>query len=511
MLLSQGNAAETFVRLAKRWEDATAIVSPRLSLSYSELIVRAARSARELRVLGIGPGSIVGLATRDGGEATVLMLSLWMLGAVPVPIDFRVTPTERTRLAEEFNFIVILEDRMSEPIGYESILVDDSWTDIIARHDGTAHFDNCQPARALISLTSGTTGRPVGIVLDHEQLLFRLATNLQLGRRRPGGRLLNPFQMSSSSPRNHSLSKLFDGATVYFYPPLFSASGLADAVLSKAATNLCVVPTLLRGLLEFHSGQNSPLFPHLDCLYCFGAPIMPDEKQAARSELCRHFVEGYSSSASGRISVLSGTDIDVRPETVGRVLPHVQLQIVDDNDRQLPLGVAGTIRVRSPAMALSTYGDMTRTQGDRIKDGWVYPGDIGAIDDAGFLRLHGRTSDFIIRGGFNVHPSEVESVLAQHAKVKEVAVVGFTQFREGEEIAAFVVPTANLTEAELIEHCRARLSPDKRPRKFVFATELPRNVNGKICRVKLQTTNRERRMITEVGNSRLPKTPSFAV
>ena len=480
------NAAEIFVRLAKRWEDATAIVSPRLTLSYSELIVRAARSARELRALGIGPGSVVGLATRDGGEAIVLMFSLWMLGAVPLPIDFRTTPTERALLAEEFKLIAILEDRVSEPIGYVSILIDDSWTDVIAQHDGTALFENCQSARALISLTSGTTGRPLGIVLDHEQLLFRLATNLQLGRRRRGGRLLNPFQMSSSSPRNHSLSKLYDGATVFFYPPLFSAGGLAEAVLSKAATNLCVVPTLLRGLLELHRGQDSPLFPHLDCLYCFGAPIMPDEKRAARSELCRHFVEGYSSSASGRISVLSGRDIDVRPETVGRVLRHVQVQIVDDHDQLLPVGVAGAIRVRSPAMATKTYGGTTRTHGDRIKDGWVYPGDIGAIDDAGFLCLHGRASDLIIRGGFNVHPSEVESVLAEHAGVKEVAVVGFTKLREGEEIAAFVVPLVNLTEAELIEHCRARLSPDKRPRKFVFATELPRNVNGKICRVKLR-------------------------
>ena len=83
-------------------------------------------------------------------------------------------------------------------------------------------------------------------------------------------------------------------------------------------------------------------------------------------------------------------------------------------------------------------------------------------------------------------PAEVENVLAEHAGVKEVVVVGFTKWREGEEIAAFVVPSGNLTEAELIEHCRARLSPDKRPRKFVFATELPRNVNGKISRAKLR-------------------------
>ena len=181
---------------------------------------------------------------RDGGDAIVFMLSLWMLGAVPVPIDFRVRPTERALLAEEFKLIAILEDRQaSESIGYVSILIDDSWTDVIAQHDGSALFENCQSARALISLTSGTTGRPLGIVLGHDQLLFRLATNLQLGRRRQGGRLLNPFQVSSSGPRNHSLSQLFDGATVFFHPPLFSAGGLAEAVLSKAATKLCVVPT----------------------------------------------------------------------------------------------------------------------------------------------------------------------------------------------------------------------------------------------------------------------------
>src|SRR5262249_36559382 len=267
-------------------------------------------------------------------------------------------------------------------------------------------------------------------------------------------------------------SHLFDGATVVFHPPLFSVARLAEAALSHAATRLCVVPTVLRGLLELPRDGGSPLFPDLDWLYCFGAPIMPHEKQAAKSMLCARFVEGYSSSVSGRISVLSGADVDVRPETVGRVLPHVQLEIVDDQDQLLPVGAAGMIRVCSPGMALTTCGGKTRTHGDRIKDGWVYPGDIGALDHTGFLRLLGRASDFIIRGGFSGHPAEVENVLAEHVGVKEVVVVGFTKRREGEEIAAFVVPSGDLTEAELIEHCRARLTPDKRPRKFVFATEL---------------------------------------
>ena len=104
--------------------------------------------------------------------------------------------------------------------------------------------------------------------------------------------------------------------------------------------------------------------------------------------------------------------------------------------------------------------------GDKLKEGWAYPGDIGTIDEGGFLRLLGRTSDLIIRGGVNVHPSEVEAAIAEHEGVREVAVVGFANLPEGEEIAAFVVPSGNLTEASLVAHCRARLSSDKRPRKL---------------------------------------------
>jgi acyl-CoA synthetase (AMP-forming)/AMP-acid ligase II len=98
--------------------------------------------------------------------------------------------------------------------------------------------------------------------------------------------------------------------------------------------------------------------------------------------------------------------------------------------------------------------------GDKLKEGWAYPGDIGTIDEGGFLRLLGRTSDLIIRGGVNVHPLEVEATIAEHEGVREVAVVGFANLLEGEEIAAFVVPAGNLTEASLVAHCRARLSSD---------------------------------------------------
>lgn len=482
---SDVNIAGTLITLARRWPDQAAVVSPRLSLTYGELIARAARSARELRGLGVGPGSHVGIALRDGGEAVVMMVSLWMLGAVAVPIDFRAKPDERARLAAEFNLVAILEDREAPQATYASVLADDTWTDVIAKHDGEAFCEANSGAPAIISLTSGTTARPIGIVLGHEELLFRLESNIKLGRRRPHGRLISIIPISFSGSRHHILSQLLDGATIYFYPPLFSATDLIEAVRAREATTLAVVPTILRALLELPAERGVHLFPDLDSLYCFGAPILPEEKRQARAQLSRHFVEGYSSSLTGRISVLYGADIDARPETVGRVLPYVTLEIVDEQDRPLPIGEPGAIRVRSPAVARAIYGT-ARDSGDQIKDGWAYPGDIGAIDGEGFLRLVGRDSDLIIRGGVNVHPSEVEAVLAEHEGVKDVAVVGFAKSREGEEIAAFVVPTGDLTEAELIAHCRARLGPDKRPRKILLVSELPRNASGKILRAVLR-------------------------
>src|SRR5262249_1283330 len=162
-----------------------------------------------------------------------------------------------------------------------------------------------------------------------------------------------------------------------------------EAVHSRGATSLAVVPTILRALLEAPTRSGTCLFPGLDSLYCFGAPILPDEKRRARATLSRHFVEGYSSSLAGRMTVLYGADIEGRAARVGRVLPHVTLEIVDEEDRPLPIGESGAIRVRSPGVARTIYGS-ARDAGDQLKNGWAYPGDIGALDGEGFLQLMGR-------------------------------------------------------------------------------------------------------------------------
>ena len=249
---------------------------------------------------------------------------------------------------------------------------------------------------------------------------------------------------------------------------------------------MCAVPTVMRNLLQLVGARSSPVFAELNALYSLGAPMLPEEKLQAKRLLCDNFVEDYGSSLAGRISSLYGADLEVRPDSVGRIMPFVTVQIVDGNDKILPLGEAGAVRVRSPGMAQAIVGKETRTSGDRLNGGWAYPGDVGALDEKGFICLLGRASDLIIRSGVNVHPSEVESVIAGLKGVKEVAVVGFAKLPEGQEIAAFVVGSGNVTEADLIAHCRGCLTPDKRPRKFVFVKDLPRNANGKISRAELR-------------------------
>jgi acyl-CoA synthetase (AMP-forming)/AMP-acid ligase II len=477
--------------MAKRWPERKAIISPNLNLSYADLVARAARSARELRLRGVVAETNIGLCLRDNAETLVLMLAVWMLGATAVPMDFRTNAAERSLLAKEFDLAAIVEDRQVGADGYLPVFLDPSWADTIAKQDGSPIWPSGErlAAPAFISLTSGTTGRPKGIVIDHERMLLRSTFDAE----RLQGPLLNPLPLSFSASRTHVFSALLQGSGVYLFPMLFSAQQLADALLAGEASSLCCVPTIVRNLFEVFGERSTPLFTNVEALYCFGAPMTAAEKLRAKTSLSANFVQVYGASICGRISALSGADLDAQPDSLGHVLPHVLLQIVDGDDKVLAPGEAGAIRVRSPGMASRIYGEGTADAGDSFKGGWAYPGDIGSFDDGGFLHLLGRSSDLIIRGGANVHPAEVELVIAECDGVEEVAVVGFPKLPEGEEIAAFVVSSSSLTEAALDAHCRTRLAPDKRPRKFVFVPDLPRNANGKILRLEL------RKQLEQVG------------
>ncbi|WP_417264327.1 class I adenylate-forming enzyme family protein [Celeribacter sp.] len=484
---NQTNLADTFHALGASFRDRSALVSGARSVSFAELVEIAAQWARQFQAEGLEAGDQVGLALRDSIDTVIAMVGLWMMDAVAVPIDFRNRGDERTRLAEEFDLAAILEDRDQSNGAYRSIVCHAGWKDV-ASQQPKAPIERFGAVSypALISLTSGTTGRPLGIVAGHRTILLR-SMGYGFEADYPfGGAFLNAYPLSFSASRNHTIGQLMRGATVHFHPPIFSPEELIEKVNSLGVTFLFAVPATVKAMLALSEGNDEPLMPNLKMLYCGGSGMEASDKRRAARELTPGFLHCFSSSVSGTCSVLSGTDVETRSDTDGRVLPTVRIEIVDENHQPLPAGDVGAMRVRSHGMAEGLYKNRARETGDKIRDGWAYTGDLAKLSPDGFLSIVGRSSDLIIRGGANVYPAEIETVLSGVSGVEDVAVTGFDSAEFGEEIAAFVVTCGDVSEGDLAAECRVQLSSDKRPRKFVFLDSLPRNTNGKILRRELR-------------------------
>lgn len=485
------NLTDAMLKLASRIGDQIAVAQGTRALSFSGLMAESARLAHALRSRGVAPGDQVGVALRDGIGNTTSLFALWMLDAVAMPIDFRTRAEERGRLAEEFDLAFTLEDRDLGAGAYPSIVWDGDFAELVARQPGTPPLDRRTGAHpATISLTSGTTGRPAGVVLGHADLYGRCTGGLMRHRSddvKRGGRFLNAYPLSFSASRHHALRQLLVGATVLFHPPTFGALELVERVRRENVTFLFAVPATVSAMLDAVGEGDGPVMPTLETLYCGGSGMSAQDKIRAWRRLTPGFLHCFSASLSGTVSILAGEDVPARPDTEGRVLPSVSVEVVDDADRPVPTGDVGMLRVRSVGMASHLYRGRDRVAGDRIRDDWAYTGDLARLSADGFLTVVGRTSDLIIRGGANVHPGEVEAAISRRSGVRDVAVVGYPDPTLGEEIAAFVVTDGSVGEPDLAAHCRIELQPDKRPRRFILVDALPRNANGKVLRTELRT------------------------
>lgn len=479
------NLADVFIAASRRWKDCMAVESPEYSVTYAGLAARAGSLAEILRAEGVVPGDRVGVALAANSEALVAMLALWLLGATPLVADFRSRGAEREKMVTALKLRAYIEDRPAPGGGdYPSIRLDAGWIDRVqaGSDELSAAYGN---AVAAIGVSSGTSGMPQPVALTHECLYLRAALARASAQWIPGGRFIVSAPLAFSATRKHVLSRLLDGGTVIFTSLLISPRDLVAEVQRAKANAMLTVPAVARGMLEFAPGS-APLFPELDYMMCCGAPMTPQEKVECLQRLCHGFVQNYGSSMAGMVTVLESADVEAHAESVGRPLDQVLVEIVDAQHRPLPAGEAGMIRIRTPGVAAEMVLEgLEQRTSDLVIDGWVYPGDVGVLDQEGFLSIVGRTSDVINRGGVNVYPTEIENVLASHAAVKEAAVVGWPDPVLGEEIAAFVTVSAEVSPRELVVWCVGQLHPDKQPRQVFVIEDFPRNANGKLVRREL--------------------------
>lgn len=364
--------------------------------------------------------------------------------------------------------------------------------DEAALHGGAStalpHVEPDDPAQ--IQYTSGTTGFPKGVVLSHRNLannarFYTEAVGLRAGERMVG---LTPLFHTMGCSMGVLGSLQIGGA--YIPLPAFESNAALDLIAGENVGWTGLVPTMARALVETQKAAPRDL-ASLRFIGAGGAMVPPELVRAVRDVLGADIRVAYGQTESSPIITTC------RPEdafedvctTVGRPAPACEVGIFDPaGGKVLPCGAVGEIRARSYATMLGYNDDPEATAAAIDAEGWLLTGDLGSMDDRGFVRITGRVKEMIIRGGENLSPAEIENVLAEHPDVAEAAVVGVPDELLGEAVAAFVrlVPGADLDVEALRRHCRSQISPQKCPAHWQAVETWPLTGSGKIRKFELR-------------------------
>lgn len=461
-----------------------ALVTGDETILYRDLDGLVRRTASWLGSQGIARGDVIGVALDDTATHLVSIFALAALGAIVLPMDCRWTVGEQERIAQHFKAKrVILEPGAAWNDVAPALRCDDQWAQGVAAARPLEQLAEGDNLPFLLSLSSGTTGMAKGPLVTHQQFQRRFWTHwINMGLNAQS-RYVSATPIYFGGGRTFALSQLFCGGTVIMFPPPYRPEQLIEEVRQRQATHLFLVPTLLRRLLALEGGEGL-LMPSLTMLLSSGSPLHAEERRAIRQKITPHFYEMYATTEGGGVSMLTPPDQVRFGDSVGRTMFAIEVQVVDDHGNALPAGETGLLRYRSPGCATEFFGDPAATA-EMFKDGWFYPGDLGTLNEEGYLFLKGRRKDMIIRGGVNIYPNEIEETLLNHPQVMEAAVVGLPSPEMGEEVAAFVIVKAPVPAEELIGLCRGRLAPYKAPKRIFFVDDMPKNSSGKILKPAL--------------------------
>ena len=484
------NLAEALDTNALRRPGLPAVITRDVIITHAKFRDMVCRRAARLADLGVLQGDIVGVNMKDNPEHLAALFALARIGAAALPMDWRWTVEEKSRLAEFFDPRVVLSepDDPFAPIGgdWKSIKTDTDWQDAVdaANPDATTLAEGDPPL--LLALSSGTTGIPKGPLITHDQFFARFMIYFATLGFTERTRYLCATPLYFGGSRGYSMCAVYAGGTALLFPPPYEMPELVDFADRHGATKMFLVPTLLRRVLDMPPREDGELLmPGLDMLFSTGSILHAEERDALMRNVCPHYLNFYGSTDGGGATALFWHDPPEVSGSVGRPVFGAEIDIAGDDDVSLPPGEIGRIRYRHPGTATGYHNDPEASR-EAFRAGWYYPGDLGWRDDGGYLFLAGRAKDLIIRGGVNIHPAEIEHVLNQHTAVLDAAVVAWPSREFGEEIAAFVVARNDGLDAdELMNWCSTNLARYKLPREIFLIDDLPKSGVGKVLKNEL--------------------------
>ena len=501
--------AHLLLRQARQRPDSPAILEgAALHATHGQWAARSAGLASRLREAGLQPGDRVLLFARNHPRYLEVLWGLWWAGLVAVPVNAKLHPPEVEWIAANCGarWTFVTSDVAPEPLARIERQIDlesDEAAALLAPVPDPfavplAELDLGDTA--WLFYTSGTTGRPKGVMLTHRNLM-----TMGLGYHVDVDPVAQGDVIVYAAPISH-------GAGIYAIPHLMAgarhvvpASGGVDPAelfaLGRAIgpLSLFAAPTIVGRLVD--EAEQQALSP-ADCAQSFktivygGAPMYVADIQRALRVMGPRFVQIYGQGETPMVgTVLSRADLAdtahprhlARIASIGVAQTPVRVRVTDAEGRDLPLGEIGEIVVKGDSVMAGYWANPEATA-VAVKDGWLFTGDMGALDADGYLTLKDRSKDLIISGGSNIYPREVEETLLHAPGVAEVAVVGEPDAEWGENVVAFVVlqAGADVTEAALDAHCLAEIARFKRPKRYIFVSALPKNNYGKVLKTELR-------------------------
>ena len=504
---------------AERFGDAEALVDAPVRFTFRQLHGAVREAARAFIALGVQPGDRVAIWAPNTWEWVVALGGLHTAGAVLVPLNTRFKGQEAGYILAKSgakmlltvtdflgtDYVEMLDaERQHLPTLEHVIIIRGpasgdtlAWSDFVGQGQSVREEDVDARVAAVapddisdILFTSGTTGRPKGAICTHAQALRAYTDWADVVGLRAGDRYLivNPF-FHAFGYKAGIVASLVTGATILPHA-VFDAAAVFERIPADRISMLPAPPALYQTLLN-HPDLDKHDMSSLR-LAVTGAAVIPVELVKKMRDVLgfETVITGYGLTEACGIATMCRHDDN--PETIattsGRAIPGVEVQVVDDNGKEVARGDAGEIVVRGYNVMVGYYDEPAETKATIDVDGWLHTGDIGVMDDRGYLRITDRKKDIFIVGGFNAYPAEIENAMLAHDDVAQVAVVGVPDQRLGEVGAAFVVPKAGRTVGpeKLISWCRERMANFKVPRRIEVVEALPLNAAGKVLKYRLR-------------------------
>jgi acyl-CoA synthetase (AMP-forming)/AMP-acid ligase II len=483
----------------------SALVDRGRTRTYGDLARGRDAFARILADHGVRPGDRVMVVGENSAEMVALLLAIVSLDAWMVNVNARLTDREIDAVRDHCGARRVIylgsvsEDAKAHAArhGAAALEVDD-WErmSISARNDACVPEPvESDPARRVAALiyTTGTTGNPKGVMLTNRNLLFIAGVSGALRRLSAKDRVYGVLPITHVyGLASMCLGALLAGGCLVLQAR-YSPQAMADAFATGGITVSQGVPAMYAKLLEHLSARGEPWrAPALRFIYAGGSPLDPALKREVEAVSGLTLHNGYGLTEASPTITQTRLDEPRRDCSVGKVLPGVEIRLVDPYGQDVAPGEPGELWSRGPNVMRGYYRSPEMTAAAIRQDGWLSTGDVARIDPDGAVFIVGRTKEVIIRSGFNVYPVEVEAVLSAHPDVTQSAVVG-REVPGNEEVVAFVElrPGARATADALAQFAAASLAPYKRPAQIVILPSLPAAASGKILKHRLKEMARE--------------------